>query len=354
MAQQPDLSGKLNEKVLAGAWAQLSVYDGTASELKNRATSRRKYVILLTLIASVTSIIAGMADTTILVYVSAILAISLPIVASYLMNDTIRFTGTSDWIKYRYIAETMRMHIYLYRMLSGEYAKGPVNKMDDLLSDNLSKIRGKVSWDGILPPTLKTPIEHAEIEATIKEATKFTPEDTGLTTIPIESYIKWRVDEQRKWYDKKVSIDFRQMRIFFRLAQVTLLIGAIIGAVAGAFEIRVVVLIAVTTAIASSLTAWSNTSMYGTTYSIFMITSQQLGDLKRQYNALSDNPEFIDEEKRPALISEFVHKVESVLEWEREEWFEMALQAQSASDKVIMEDLKRLTQRAKESQQGKT
>ena len=345
-------SGKLNPKVLEGAWAQLSVYDGTASDLKKIAASRRKYVILLTLIASVTSIIAGMANVITLVHVSALLAISLPIVASYLMNDTIRFTGTSDWIKYRYIAETMRMHIYLYRMLAGEYAVGPINKMDDLLTENLSKIRSLVSWDGVIPPTVKTPIEHADIVETIKDATQYTPEDNGLTTISIESYIQWRVDEQRKWYDEKVSIDFRQMRMFYRSAQIALLTGAVIGALAGVFEVRIVVLIAVTNAIAASLTAWSDTSMYGTTYSIFMITSQQLGDLKLQYNAMFDNTEFQDTEQHPALVAEFVHKVERVLEWEREEWFEMALQAQSASDKVIMEDLKRLTQRAEESHEN--
>lgn len=347
-------SGKLNEKVLEGAWAQLSVYDGTASELKSRAISRRKYVILLTLIASVASIIAGMSGFTILAYASAILAIALPIVASYLMNDTIRFTGTSDWIKYRYIAETMRMHIYLYRMMAGDYFKGPINKMDDLLSENLSKVHGLVSWDRILPPTIKAPVEHDAIVQTIKEATKYTPDDNGLNEISIDAYIKWRVDEQRKWYDNKVSVDFRQMQIFFRLSQITLLTGAVIGALAGVFDIRVVVLIAVTNAIAASLTSWSDTSMYGTTYSIFMITSQQLGNLKMEYNAMSDNEDFKDKEKRPALIAGFVHKVERVLEWERTEWFEMALQAQSASDNVIMEDLKRLTQRAKEAQENET
>jgi hypothetical protein len=41
-----------------------------------------------------------------------------------------------------------------------------------------------------------------------------------------------------------------------------------------------------------------------------------------------------------------VTRTENVLAWERQEWYELALQSQAASDEMIIGDLKRLTKRA--------
>src|SRR5215813_190255 len=106
---------RLNEKVLLQSWARLSVYDHTASSLKNKFIQQRNRVIGLTLTATIASVLTGIMGQTTLAVVLALMSIALPIVAALLMNDLIRFTGRTAWIKYRYIAEMMRMHIYLYR-----------------------------------------------------------------------------------------------------------------------------------------------------------------------------------------------------------------------------------------------
>lgn len=51
-------------------------------------------------------------------------------------------------------------------------------------------------------------------------------------------------------------------------------------------------------------------------------------------------------------IDEFVQRVENTLKWEREEWYGLALQAQTTSDKAILSDLSRLSQRADEEQKA--
>lgn len=340
----------LNRNVLLQAWARLSVYDSTASVLKQKSVRQRYVVVGLILVATVASVLTGIASENRITFFLAISALILPVMASYLMNDIVAFTGTTDWIKYRYTAEMMRMHIYLYRMQAGTYAQGPANKMDNRLSDNLTKLRDEVSWDGIIPPSVIEPILEDDIIATIKSANSYVPDDDGLSSISIEKFIEWRIDNQRAWYDKKVKSDFNRMKLFVRVAQFFLLLGSVVGALAGFISIRGITLIAVTNAVSAALTSWSSVSMAGTAYAIFMIAAQKLGDLKREWFALQDDPDFIDPVKNAKEIAKFAEKVENILLWERQEWYEMSLQGQAAGDKVIMEDLKRLTQRADDAQ----
>jgi hypothetical protein len=339
---------QLNEDVLLQAWAKLAVYDQTATALKNQSIERRQVVIVLTATATVFAVLTGIIRYWQAALAFSIIAVSLPIIGTYLMNDIIKFTGTTDWIKYRYTAEMMRMHIYLYRMKAERYAeaKGPIHKMDSALSDALREVRESVKWDGVLPPTVKEAVKDDAIKAFIVDANFYTPRDNGLSEINIDDYMEWRVDDQKEWYDRKVGEDFEQMKLFFRLAQVALLAGSLAGGLAGYLSFDLVTIIAITNAIAAALTSWSNTSLYGTTYSIFRLTSQQLSDIKMAWTARLDDEEMQDEAYRKQETARFAQEVENILLWEREEWYELMLQTQAANDKVILEDLKHLSERA--------
>lgn len=343
-AQIPD--NPLNEDVLLQAWAKLAVYDQTATALKNQSIERRQVVIVLTATATVFAVLTGIAWYWQAALAFSIIAVSLPIIGTYLMNDIIKFTGTTDWIKYRYTAEMMRMHIYLYRMKAERYAKGPIHKMDTVLSEALREVRESVKWDGVLPPTVGEAVKDDEIKAFIADANSYTPRDDGLSEINIDDYMEWRVDDQKEWYDRKVGEDFERMKLFFRLAQVFLLVGSLAGGLAGYLSFDLVTMIAITNAIAAALTSWSNTSLYGTTYSIFRLTSQQLSDIKMLWTARLDDEEMQDEAHRKQETARFAQEVENILLWEREEWYELMLQTQAANDKVILEDLKHLSERA--------
>ncbi|MCA0455551.1 MAG: DUF4231 domain-containing protein [Chloroflexi bacterium] len=347
---EKDTSFSLNKEVLLTSWARLSVYDRTASHLKSRFVQRRLWVIGLTLIATIASILTGILGETLLSVILAIGSVIISASASVLMNDIIKFTGTTAWIKYRYIAEMMRMHIYLYRMQADIYAVGPVNLMDNLLVEKLSKVRADIKMDDIIPSSFSVPQTEAEIVEVIKQANSGSDDD-GVSEISIENYIKWRVDKPQSWYDSRIKTDFARLKLFYRWGQIILLIGSISSALAGfAINLQIFTLVAVTNAISVALTQWSNVSMVGKTYSIFQIASDELKDQKAWWLATVNDFDTTEEEKMKAAKSMFATRVENVLLWEREEWYEMALQAQAAGDKMILGDLTRLTQRAQDAQ----
>jgi hypothetical protein len=341
---------RLNRKVLLQAWAQLSVYDQTAFRLKDNFIKRRQFVIILSLVATIASVLTGILEQPIFTAVLVVLSVALPVIASYLMNDITRFTGTTSWIKYRYIAEMMRMHIYLYRMQAGDYSVGPASKMDNLLAQKLPLIRDEIKWDEIIPPSVREPEGEEAIIKAIGSANSGTGDD-GLSEISIENYIKWRVEQPRAWYTKKINDDFNGLKSSVRWAQGFLLIGALISALVGVINIEFVALVAVTNAISAALTAWSSVSMVGKTYSIFQIASNQLGDELNKWNAIQDDLENQVAEALTAEQANFALRIENIHLWERQEWYEMALQAQSSGDRMMLGDLTRLTQRAEKARE---
>jgi hypothetical protein len=344
-------SASLNRKVLLQAWAQLSVYDQTAFRLKDNFIKRRQFVIALSLTATIASVLTAILDQVVITFFLVILSVALPVIASYQMNDIIRFTGTTSWIKYRYIAEMMRMHIYLYRMQAGVYSVGPANKMDNLLAQNLPLIRDEIRWDEVIPPSVREPEGEEAIRKAISSANSGSDDD-GLSEISIENYIKWRVDQPRTWYTGKINEDFNRLKTSVRWAQGFLLAGALISALAGlSINIQYVTAVAVTNAISAALTAWSGVSMVGKTYSIFQIASNQLGDELGKWNSLQDDPENQVDGALVAEKAKFALRIENIHLWERQEWYEMALQAQSAGDRMMLGDLTRLTQRAEKARE---
>lgn len=340
----PKPSSRLNRKVLLQAWAQLSVYDQTAFRLKDNFIKRRQFVIALSLIATIASVLTGILGENLITAILVILSVALPVIASYQMNDIIRFTGTTSWIKYRYIAEMMRMQ-------AGVYAVGPANKTDNLLAHNLPLIRDEIRWDEVIPPSVREPEGEEAIRKAISLANSESDDD-GLSEVSIEDYIKWRVEQPRTWYTRKINEDFTRLKTSVRWAQGFLLIGALVSALAGlSINIQYVAAVAVTNAISAALTAWSTVSMVGKTYSIFQIASNQLGDELAKWNSLQDDLEDQDANTLTTEKANFAQRIENIHLWERQEWYEMALQAQSAGDRMMLGDLTRLTQRAEKARE---
>jgi hypothetical protein len=346
---------KANRRTLLNTWARFAVYDQTASTIKDRFIGRRNIVIAITLIASVASIAVGVLDdrNQTLAVMFAIVAIVLPLVGTYLMNDTIKVTGTTSWIEYRYTAEMMRMHLYLFRMRAGIYAAVAVDKANNLLAEKLNVLTTQFNErkrDDLVPPEIEQPRSDEAIQTAIKRANRYTPTDDGLSDMTIDDYILWRVDNQRDWYETKVTEDFRNFKRSFRLSQIALLVGSIISALVGLIELEVVLVVAVMNAISVALESWNNVSMIGKTYALFQITAKQLEDQKTVWEAMQDDTEMENEVERTKARKQFVQSIENVLLWEREEWYELALQSQSVGDQMIQGNLTRLTQRAANAQ----
>ena len=342
----------LNRKVVLLEWAQLSVYDRTASQLKANYVRGRYQVIYLTLISTIAAVGTSLIDLDALAIIFAIISIALPIIASYLMNDITRFTGTTAWIKYRYAAENMRMHLFLYRMHAGPYS-GAADVVDNVLAANMKAVKDESKpYESGITPRVSMPTSEEDIKAAIKDANQYTPEDDGISEMTLDQYMEWRVNQQYAWYDRATSRDFIQIRRSTRASQSVLLIGAVVSALAGLVNLNVelVVLVAITNAISVALTNFANVNMFGKTYTLFVIAAQRLAALKAEWAAMENDPDYLNPATRGKQIDEFVQRIENTLKWERDEWFELALEAQNCSDRAILSDLSRLTQRAEEEQ----
>lgn len=350
----PAQPSRLNRKVLLLEWAQMAVFDRTATQLKANYIRGRYQVIYLTLISTVAAVGVSVIGLQPLAVLFAGISIALPILASYLMNDIIRFTGTTAWIKYRYTAEVMRMHIFLYRMQAGPYS-GPAEDMDNLLAVNMKAAKEEANPYGSgITPRVRAPIQESDIIAAITAANQYTPEDDGLSELTLDQYVSWRLDQQYDWYDFATSRDFVQMRRYTRASQTVLLVGAVVTALAGLINLNIelVVLVAVTNAISVALTSAANVNMFGKTYALFLIAAQKLTALKSEWSTFDNDADFLNPATRGKIIDDFVQRVENTLKWERDEWYELALQAQTTSDKAIMSDLTRLSQRADDEQKA--
>jgi hypothetical protein len=222
--------------------------------------------------------------------------------------------------------------------------------MDNLLARNLPLIRDEIKWDEVIPPSVREPEGEEAIRKAINLANSGSDDD-GLSEISIENYIKWRVEQPRAWYTKKINDDFTALKSSVRWAQSFLLMGALISALVGVINIQFVALVAVTNAISAALTSWSTVSMVGRTYSIFQIASNQLGDELNQWNAIQDDAENQVGDVLTAEQAKFALRIENIHLWERQEWYEMALQAQSTGDRMMLGDLTRLTQRAEKARE---
>jgi len=235
-------------------------------------------------------------------------------------------------------------------MRADVYSEGrPAEEMDDLLVENLGRVRESVQWDEIIPPDIREPHDEDTIAEYIKKANSSTPDDDGLEELTVENYIGWRLENQRKWYEKNIQGDFKMMKRYVRRAQVVLLVGAAVSALGGVIGYQLFAVVAITNAISVGITSLSNVNMFGKTYSLFRIAEQKLADQKLKWLALEDNAAMKDAAYHETQVRNLAKQVEAILLWERQEWYEMALQAQTVTDKMILGDLTRLTQRADET-----
>lgn len=319
---------------------------------------RRQWVIILTLIATIAAALGTSLVVPRLIQISfGVIAVVLPIIGSYLLNDVVQFVGETDWIHNRYAAERIRQQIYLYRTRSGPYAELEDHLVDDVLAANIRKIREEMEGKLTLPPLISRPGDDAAIRGYIKQAMQYSEGDDGLKAIDLPLYRRVRVDDQRKWYERKGKIAFNDNKRFYRWAQVAMLTGALFSAVTGVAsglfaggdglsqlfsgllsDTSVLTIIIITNAIADSITSWSNVTLLGATYSVFNLTSERLDTVSIELAGRLTNPTLTGEDKE-AISHMFIVDVEKILEWEREKWYEHVLQTRREIDSKLSDEL---------------
>lgn len=260
-----------------------------------------------------------------LIGANKVVLIALPLIIAGMLTWMMQFMPSTAWIGYRVGAELVRYQIYLYRMESGDFlGKGP-NEQQEVLLERIKQARRRVDQLGSSEPyTLPTPPD-------LPSAVKATCDDTrddGFSPLTVDEYLLYRIRPQREWYVSRLHRNYRDLKNWRAGALVLTGLGAFLVAVG--FEPWV----AVTTAIATAVGIFIDLRMYGRTYAIYHTAVMELDEEVANWLALSQ-----ERKDTPAELSDFVKRVEDILQRERERWMAQAMQSQTASEQGLLRNV---------------
>lgn len=243
-------------------------------------------------------------------------------VASSILGYAALFIPSQLWAQYRFNAEMIRRHIYLYRMQAGEYYNLEPANQRALLNKQIYDADDAcpTSVNLYVPPSqdlkeeILTEEEQQKEDEKLKNIIQAIEDAAGKNTfndLSVAGYIDGRLVSQKNWYIDKSFKEFRQMR---RLKIASMAIGVI-----GSFLVfrGYAPWVAVTTAAAVSVNMLTNLSMYGRTYSIYLKAANNLERAHSDWNLYSD-----DEKGNPEKISKFVQGVEDIFKKEIDLWYQ--------------------------------
>ncbi len=343
-----DISQK-DDPALLAAWRRFLDYDRVSSEQKRSNQRIREWIILLGLVTSVAAVFSTLIqDVPVLRDVVRMILVILPIVSVGLMNYSSQFASSTAWIEYRVGAETIRQHIYLYRMRAGDYYGLSDRERQHKLLDVINAADERIDKAGATLPYMQ-PLDESNVpeeqklkyRIKLKTDTPYDPSkpdqtadvdyDSGLSPLPIERYIDLRVRKQVDWYSGRIDRDYRELRKYRRNALIIAGLGSVLAALGQNLE----ALVAITTAVGVAYSMTAESRMYGATYALFHWTASKLRILINQWDILSEK------ERRNAEIgARFVGSLENVFMQEREIWRESAIESQMRNDNSIAGSLK--------------
>jgi hypothetical protein len=260
-----------------------------------------------------------------LIELNKIILIALPLILAGMLTWMMQFMPGTAWIGYRIGAELVRYQLYLYRMQAGDYTGLSANAQQEQLLERVKQARRRVDQLGSSEPyTLPTP---SDLAAAVK-AKCHDPRDDGFSVLSVEEYLLYRIRPQREWYVKKLHRNYSDLRNW--RAGVLLLTGLGAFLVAIGFEPWV----AVTTAMATAAGIFIDLKMHGRTYAIYHTAVMELDEETARWLAL---PQEMKDE--PAEISDFVKRIEDILQRERERWMQQAMQSQTASEQGLLRNV---------------
>lgn len=345
MTQPQVITPTSQDAALLAAWQRFLDYDQVSSEQKANYQRLREVVIALGLLTSAGAVFSiyllqatttpwlqfGLLPTlfTSLKELLRVLLIIMPIASVTLMRYASQFATSTSWIEYRVGAETIRSHIYRYRLGAGGYEGLDAIAACSKLLDSIDFANNRIDEQGATVPFMN---HYDKIEDLIAQKTSAVQKDLGFNDINIADYIEWRVRPQLSWYIGKIRRDYSTLQ---REQSLALAVGAA-GAVLSGFGQNLEALVAVTTAMGIALTTRSETRMYGATYGIFHFTAEKLQIELNRWQILSD-----EEKLDPHNQREFVERVEEIFDNEQELWRSQAVQSQSTNDQTISQQLQR-------------
>lgn len=327
-----------NDTALLAAWRRLMDYDRVSSGQKGLYQYIRQWVIVITLLTSTLAVLSTFfrIDPVLDVLKEPVrwLLVILPVAAVAFMNYAGEFATSTAWIEYRVSAEMIRSEIYRYRMRAGKYMGKSLFERQQLLLDMVERADDRIEEQESAAslPYLQVTTDKILEEIKGKVYAPASANEDGLRPLSIREYVDFRVREQLNWYINKVQNDYSIRKVERRNALIIASIGSVLSGVALNLE----PLVAITTALAVSLTTYADMRMYGATYGIYHRTAAKL---QMALNNWSIQTEAYRKDEN--AISKFVDMVEDIFGEERESWRVQAIQTLQTNDQSILSGLQR-------------
>ena len=285
------------DKILDVPWHAYRTWAGTARFLKRELNRWTHYTLGLALIGALLAavgqefhVLPAFKDWTTLQKGVAFVASAAVALSAYFGKQALTQGNTSDWIKARSAAESLKAAVYLYR------ASAPPFDTAD---------REKILFDRV--DAIEQTVATVQSRAVAPDAK---PPD--LTPLTVDDYIQKRVDDQIGYYDQRSSEYQRQNDI---LRNTVFWLGAASAILALMSALGVVpALIGLVATLTASLSAHAQSQQYQTLIVTYQSTSRRLLELKGAWAASHKT------DADAAERSDFIVKCEHALAIENSAW----------------------------------
>ncbi len=239
--------------ILESAWKRNADYGNTARHQKNQYYRLRRWVLILSVIATALAILLENIRTWFpdfpipVIRIFQVILILVPLIGSGIIAYINTFKQGQRYLSMRAGAEETLKYIYLYRtVMQGNPRR---NKwLNDRLANVQREVHRSLGGDVVLKP-------YAEKQINPRYNPKYPDADEGIADLDCDGYIRVRLISQRDWHIKKIQ-EHQQARI--RLTIVIILFGGL-GALFAGLDMLfagIAVWVALTTAISTAFTNW--------------------------------------------------------------------------------------------------
>ncbi|MCP5047985.1 MAG: DUF4231 domain-containing protein [bacterium] len=329
-------AGKKDEKnpLLEWAWQQFAFYDHNSLKLKPVFARFQMWTLMLGVLATFLVLLQSellqqgvFTSDSLVKKVFQYTVVAMPIIISILIAASGRFKPGSKSLLLRAAAEEVKREIFHYRVLSklagtpkNEEDKRPVHEKKmveriNAINNRLMKTdlnsTGLATYEGELPPPYSTD-----------------PEDEGFNPLTPEEYLKFRLEDQLNYYQRKAVQLNRKLKVLYWSIYIFGGIGTFLAAIG--LELWV----ALTTSLVGVFTTYMEYQQIENNITLYNQSTASLSDIKSSWNVLSES-----EKENREMVTLLVGKTEEVLLSEHSQWLQQMEDAlASLRDKQVKQE----------------
>ena len=297
-------SSQAYDKVLDVPWHAYRTWAGTARFLKSDLNRWTRYTLWLAIAGAVLAAAAQELDVftrPTLAKGAAVLASFAVALSAYFGKEALTGNKTSDWIKARSAAESLKAATYLYR------AGAPPFDTPDrarILFDTVASIEQRVA-------SIQTRSADTETRA------------PDLSPLTVDAYIRTRVEDQIGFYDRRAG-EYQRKNDTLRNATFWLGAASVLLALSTAYGV-VAALVGLIATLTASLSAHAQDRQYQVLIVSYQSTARRLIALKGEWAASQKTD--ADTAERNA----FIRSCEDTMALENSAWLGERLKRQPAA-----------------------